>query len=271
MLAVPAVVRAGSGAVAGADVAAGGGVNATAGPPGDEAGRDGAGDLAGPADPDVPGLTRNMPSPARATTIRAKAAFRWPGVGSMALPLLPAADGTEPERGHRRRSLALRLAPGKRAGPWARRRDGRLADRGCGGAAGPGRPDRRGGPDRGGEPGRRSTAAATAARSRIRPGGSMARRGPRGDSGPPGRRRRAADGRGGCGRAAGGPRVAAAGGGAAAGRAGVASGARPGRPAVVVVPALAAIPCPARRGRAAAAPRRGRAAAVTRREIQRRR
>src|SRR5712692_9194614 len=247
MLAVPAVVRAGSGAVAGADVAAGGGVNATAGPPGDEAGRDGAGDLAGPADPDVPGLTRNMPSPARATTIRAKAAFRWPGVGSMALPLLPAADGTEPERGHRRRSLALRLAPGKRAGP-------------C-------RPDRRDGPDRGGEPGRRSTAAATAARSRIRPGGSNARRGPRGDSGPPGRRRRAADGRSGCGRAAGGPGVAAAGGGAAAGRAGVASGARPGRPAVVVVPALAAIPCPARRGRAAAAPRRGRAAAVTRREI----
>src|SRR6266540_2521269 len=70
--------------VAGAGVATGGWV-AAAGPDGGNADRDAAGELAGPADPDAPGLSRKMPSPASATTIRAKAPLRWPGVGSMAL------------------------------------------------------------------------------------------------------------------------------------------------------------------------------------------
>src|SRR6266496_924608 len=74
--------------VAGAGVVTGGWVAAAglaAGPGGGNADRDAAGELAGPADPDAPGVSRKMPSPASATTIRAKAPLRWPGVGSMAL------------------------------------------------------------------------------------------------------------------------------------------------------------------------------------------
>src|SRR5712691_2161484 len=73
------------GTAAGAGAATGGWVAVATGLGGGSADCDAVGELAGPADPDAPGLTRKMPSPARATTIRAKAPLRWPGVGSMAL------------------------------------------------------------------------------------------------------------------------------------------------------------------------------------------
>ena len=73
----------GDGATAGAEAAAVGRVT-VAGPLAGLVGApDAGGDWAGPADPDAPGLTRKMPNPARARTITTKAAFRWPGVGSM--------------------------------------------------------------------------------------------------------------------------------------------------------------------------------------------
>src|SRR5450631_2679904 len=91
MPAVPADPGAGAGSVAGGEVAAGGvaagdWVAAGAGLAVAAGAWDAGGDCAGAADPDAPGLTRKMPSPARPRTTRTKTAFRWPGVASMAAP-----------------------------------------------------------------------------------------------------------------------------------------------------------------------------------------